>query len=669
MSLSTIDHKMHDNFFHDYSLGSPPEMPVSILVVGDPGAGKTTLVSSLKEENEGTKSETLHRTAGIVPNDFKSKEYGQVIMYDFAGQPEYYASHDAVIHAIIKKLAPIVVLVVNLTLPIDHTIRAVNYWSSFISNRLQSLTDSAHLYVICSHADVVEEGEDPQKKAKALIEAVKTTLNEVKIFDFKAMLTMDCTDPQSHELGKLRSHFVTSTKQLRRKAVINFESHCLSVYMKQTFADKIVMLFDKLLFEVSYAAKKSHHSPKLLPKDPNQLKKICQDLNDTGIILFLENNHCSWLVLNKDALLQEVSGKLFAPCSFPEYVGVYGSPTGVVSFSKLREIFPHYDSNMLFGFLCQMEYCQEIIDLNVKQMLKMEEIKVSVKHYFFPHAVRVERPPEVWQHNDGYQFGWIMECDTRHHFNPYFVHILLLRLIFSQTEITKLDISLQSQSKIWKSGLTWLNCKGISTLVDVIDHFKVVVLIHCKDTVKDKVNSLQHRSELLKIIRSIRNEICPAVKVNEFLIDPDNIFYLLKSTYREDLVSFEEIVKRISQRADYAYSSCGKLIEIDALLFCDPYARLCAKLSSVIRNTEYSHSKPDQNFLLALSGHLNDYFEIFVQLIDPSKVHVEEISSHAKKLLELFKLLLRRKPNTFQTLKEEFDEITVFDVDSKLPGM
>ena len=148
-------YKMHDDFFREFGLSSPPEMPVSILVVGDPFTGKTTLVSSLKKEKEGTKSETLHRTAGIVPNDFKSKEYGQVIMYDFAGQPEYYASHNAIIHAIIKKLPPVVVLVVDLTYPIDHTVKAVNYWSSFISNRLQSLTDRAHLYVICSHAVVV----------------------------------------------------------------------------------------------------------------------------------------------------------------------------------------------------------------------------------------------------------------------------------------------------------------------------------------------------------------------------------------------------------------------------------------------------------------------------------------------------------------------------------
>ena len=657
-------YKIHDDFFRQYGRSSPPEMPVSILVVGDPRAGKTTLVSSLTKEKEGTKSETLHRTAGIVPNDFKSEEYGQVIMYDFAGQPEYYASHDAVIHAIIKKLPPVVLLVVDLTLPKDHTIRAVNYWSSFISNRLQSLTDRAHLYVICSHADVViEKGEDPQKKAKALLDAVKTTLNEVKVFNFEAMLTMDCTDPQSQELGKLRSHFVTSTKQLRKKAVINFESHCLSVYMKQTFADKIVILFDKLLFEVTHTAKKNGDAPKLLPKDPNQLKKICQDLNDTGLIVFLESSHCSWLVLDKDALLQEVSGKLFAPSSFPEYVGVYGSPTGVVSFSKLREIFPHYDPNMLFGFLCQMEYCQEIIDENVKQILRMKEAKLLSKHYFFPHAVRVERPPEVWQHNKGYQFGWIMKCDKQHHFNPYFVQILLLRLIFTQTDIMKLDIS-RSWSTIWKSGLTWLNCKGISTLVDVIDHSKVVVLVHCKDAVKDKVNCLLHRSSLLKIIRRIKINICPAVEVKECLMDPENL-----SIGSEVLVSFEDIMMRISRGDENVLSSHGKLINLDSLLFCDPYIKLCAAMTGIIRNAEYSKQQPDEEFLTALSGHLDDYFDVFIQLISPSKIHVEEISSHAKKFLKLFNLLLRRKRNPFQTLREEFDNITVFDVNSKLPGM
>ena len=664
-------YKIHDKFFRDYSLSSPPEMPVSILVVGDPHAGKTTLVSSLKKEKEGTKSETIHRTAGIVPNDFKSEEYGQVIMYDFAGQPEYYASHDAIIHAIVKKLAPIVLLVVDLTYPIDHTVKAVNYWSSFISNRLQSCTDRAHLYVICSHADVVVEmGEDAQKKAKALLKAVTTALNEVKVFDFKDLLIMDCRDLKSEKLSKLRSHFVSSTKQLRRKAVFNFESHCLSVFMKQTFADQTVIPFDKLFFEVSHAAKKSQDAPKLLPKDLNELKKICRDLNDTGFIVFLESSHCSWLVLDKDALLQEVSGKLFAPSSFPEYVGVYGSPTGVVSFSKLREIFPHYDPNMLFGFLCQMEYCQEIIDDNVMKVLRMGEAKVSDKHYFFPHAVRVERPPGVWEHNKGYQFGWIMECNTSHHFNPYFVHILLLRLIFSKTDITKFDISLQSRSKIWKSGLTWFSCKGISTLVDVVNHSKVVLLVHCEDTVKEKVNSLQHRSELLKIIRGVRNEVCPAVKVNEFLFDPDNIFYPLKSTYKKDLVSFEEITKRISQREDYAFSGHGKPVKLDALLFCDPYSKLCVALSSMLHDVECYHANPHQKvlLLLALSHHLNDYFDIFVQLINPSRIHLQQLSPHTNKLLELFNLLLTRKQNTFQALTNEFKKITVFDVESKLPG-
>ena len=475
---------------------------------------------------------------------------------------------------------------------------------------------------------------------------------------------MDCRDPQSKELSKLHKHFVTSTKQLREKAIINFESHCLSVFIKQLFADKKVIPFDKLLFEVSHAAKKTEDAPELLSKDPNQLKKICQDLNETGVIVFLESSHCSWLVLDKDALLQEVSGKLFAPSSLPEYVGVYSSPTGVVSFSKLREIFPHYDPNMLFGFLCQMEYCQEIIDNSIKEsMFRMKEAKSLDKHYFFPHAVRVERPPDVWQHNNGYQFGWIMECDRSCSYIPSFVQIVLLRLIFTQTIIMGLDISFHSRSTIWKSGLTWLNTKAISTLVDVIDHSKVVVLVHCKDAVKDKVNCLLHRSELLKIIRRIKNDICPAVEVKEFLMDPENL-----SIGSEVVVSFENIMTGISRGDENVFSSHGTLIDLDSLLFCDPYVKLCDAITSILHNVNYSRLIPDQDFLLALSDHLNDYFDIFVQLINPSRVHLQQLSSHANKLLELFNLLLTRKQNTFQTLRNELESITVFDVKSKLPG-
>lgn len=138
--------QMHKQFFHGQNSVSLPETPVSFLVIGNPCAGKTTLVTSLKKESEISKTETSARTAGIVPNHFNSHVYGQVTMYDFAGQPEYYASHDTVIHNTVKKSPPVVLIVVNLTDPAQQITDSISYWSTFVKNRLISLTDRAHLY-------------------------------------------------------------------------------------------------------------------------------------------------------------------------------------------------------------------------------------------------------------------------------------------------------------------------------------------------------------------------------------------------------------------------------------------------------------------------------------------------------------------------------------------
>ena len=670
-------YQMHDNYFREYGIHSPPETPVSFLIVGDPHAGKTTLVSSLKKERDNMKTETFHRTAGIVPNDFKSEKYGQVTMYDFAGQPEYYASHDAIIHSTIKKSPPIVLLVVDLTFDIDRAREIISYWSTFIKNRLISLSDRAHLYIVCSHADIVEEesGKNPEVKAKALLSTVDEKLKEVDIFSFKDLLTMDCTKSQSKEINELRKLLAESTKQLRKKAVINFESHCLSTFIAQTFKGEIVIPVEKLIFKATQATKTKAVGHKLVPQDPEMLKKICRDLNDNGIIIFLENRkmfHRSWLVLDKDALLANVSGILFAPSSFPKYVGVYGSNTGVVTFSKLRDIFPQYDPNMLFGFLCQMEYCHEITDNDVKQLLKMKESSSHEKYYFFPNVVKVERPPEGWPCENGYQFGWMMECDNDH-FSPYFIQILLLRLMFGETKIISLQqapLDIHSISTVWKSGIAWTNPNGIRTIVDVVAASKVLVLLHCKGTMRDKVDLLKYRSSLLKVIRCVKFHICPAIKVREFIIDPESICFPLQSSYSECLVSMDDITAAIHEGNRYVFTKSGKYIELNSLLLFDPYSHLCDILLGTIQNLEYSDKRPNDGIFEALSDHLCAYLEIFSEIIHPSVAHQNEIDamkSSAAKFLKLLKIWLQRKKNTLQTLRNEFDTITIFDK-SNLPG-
>ena len=83
-----------------YSL---PEPITRAFVIGNPGAGKSSLVEALKREGfvdwfkRVSESSVPPHTAGIVPSIHTSKHYGRVLFYDFAGDAEYYSSHAAIL--------------------------------------------------------------------------------------------------------------------------------------------------------------------------------------------------------------------------------------------------------------------------------------------------------------------------------------------------------------------------------------------------------------------------------------------------------------------------------------------------------------------------------------------------------------------------------------------
>ncbi len=68
-----------------------------IFVIGNPGAGKSSLVETLKREERldifrpVSESSVPRHTAGIIPSIHMRRHYGRVLFYDFAGNPEYYS--------------------------------------------------------------------------------------------------------------------------------------------------------------------------------------------------------------------------------------------------------------------------------------------------------------------------------------------------------------------------------------------------------------------------------------------------------------------------------------------------------------------------------------------------------------------------------------------------
>ena len=82
---------------------------IRLYVVGNPGAGKSSLVESLRREGffksfqRVSESSVPPHTAGIIPTEYYSKHFGRILLYDFAGDVEYYSSHAAILENVVEE--------------------------------------------------------------------------------------------------------------------------------------------------------------------------------------------------------------------------------------------------------------------------------------------------------------------------------------------------------------------------------------------------------------------------------------------------------------------------------------------------------------------------------------------------------------------------------------
>ena len=119
---------------------TPPQPLVKIFVVGNPSIGKSTLIAALQKELSRivkilapTKkvSGVEEKTAGIIPREYESKTYGEVVLYDFAGQTEYYSTHAALLQNSIESSPLVFLIVVNLCESYEEIKKTILYWLSF----------------------------------------------------------------------------------------------------------------------------------------------------------------------------------------------------------------------------------------------------------------------------------------------------------------------------------------------------------------------------------------------------------------------------------------------------------------------------------------------------------------------------------------------------------
>ena len=673
----------------------PTKSVVKTFVVGDPEAGKTTLVKALEIESEGLSriarrfvkvSGIDQNTAGIIPHNIESQRFGRITIYDFAGHKEFYGSHAAMLqNTITGSSAALFLLLADLRRDEEEFKQSILFWASFIDNQHRSGDPKPHVIVVGSHAD--------QVKSKAEISLKNSTIHSLAGTSafanliFAGFFPINCCYSESSAIAELRQCIAKSCDVLRNSAELSFNCHCFLLYLHDSFRNtpalQIKDVVDRLRTHSAELPTASADRMVLafIPGDSHTLNKLCVDLNERGNILLLRSPHKpeeSWIVLDQDLLLSRVTGTVFAPEGFKEHHSIANS-TGVVPLSQLNSFFSNLDVNMLAHFLSHLEFCQEVSDKEVLQLLGTSEssLEVQERFFFFPALVSITAPDNVWQANPKFSYysGWMLQSSqAEQFFMPRFLQVLFLRLAFSfaltpDVEIPSSDDvpALQRKCKVWKNGLSWAGTSGVEALVEVVAQRRVNVILRCLKG--REVACSRIRSTIIQKVRSAREEFCPKVPTSELFIHPtDTVRYPLKPIAELNVVGYTQLAKAIVAAEPSVLDTEGTPVDLEELLHFEPYSHLGEQILCKLFNERSPQNKElvSDDFLYRIADRAYQSKDKFVQLFNsPQTTMLHERISRAPpgpthELVRVFQLWRDCSEGSYQCLRNELDKFSVF---------
>ena len=654
--------------------GSPwqiTQSTISVFMVGDKGAGKTTLTKALTTEKASIAHWTgrlnkvggvKERTAGIECHTIHSSRIGYLSLYDLAGHGEFHNSHDTVIRSSMSVLAlGMFLFVVHLGACLEDLKRTVSYWLSFIQSQV-SMESSApvakpYLLAVGSHADSVKTKQELEEKERI----VRSFCQDAENVDFVDYVTVDCRYSESPSLTQLRAHILTTHNMLQKRVPrVSFQSHCFHVYLVSECGDKAGLQLGSLMMAIESAPLSSRE--KFLPQTLQALHEACNNLNNRGITLYIQTQsiESNWIIIDKDVLLREVNGSVFAPADFTEHKSL--TQTGVVPFSKIQSSFPQFDPHLIADFLVHMEFCREMtVEDGLKLVTQSHPQYNTEPHFLFPALTPLAPPPEpnpLISYSD-YNSCWVLQCrQHQHYLTPRFLQVLLLRLAFThafpveQDEVDSTSPALQQACTLWRKGIKWTTPSSVDALLEMTDK-SLVLLLRCGRGKEMQLVKL--RAQVKSEIQSAKREFCAnAVTVEKFVPNPQ---YPVDTTLS---ASVHKICHSIACHEDSVMLTSHTPLSLKTLLHFEPYsfcAQQCNQCLVDLYSDQLASCKVTSSFIESFSSNITSVDDFCTLLNVPlHKVAVDSSSSDYHKAVRMFQEWQTQSEGTYQWLRQQMDK-------------
>ena len=165
-----VYHKADAQFVQD-SLNNPC---IHVLILGNSGVGKTTLINTLKCFCKLDYETSIQSTTGLVPTDFVNGKY-RYQFYDFGGQMEFEMIHSRFLENRLATLADyygqnafVFILMVNAEESLEENKSQIERWTVFMKKHISDPNLSISTLLVCSHADRIENNYSKNAEVKAI---------------------------------------------------------------------------------------------------------------------------------------------------------------------------------------------------------------------------------------------------------------------------------------------------------------------------------------------------------------------------------------------------------------------------------------------------------------------------------------------------------------------